>query len=201
MAVAAPHDHAVAVAQAVVAGRAVDVEALLAALDDILGDREGKLVDELAVRPFAGVEQPRRRSDVRAPRCLRSAGARSGRRRRNRLGRSGMYFGWSCMSCRQPAPARAASSQQPAHACEHLDPMLVRNFRHLPRLQSLQKLARLLAIEQRVGGFDAQEETVARCQRESRHVEHRMVRHGQPAQRQQSQHGRRSRRTEWSSRR
>jgi hypothetical protein len=40
-------------------------------------------------------------------------------------------------------------------------------------------------IEQGIARLDAQEEAVARCQRESRHVEHRMIWHRQAAQRQQ----------------
>src|SRR5450631_3217462 len=38
---------------------------------------------------------------------------------------------------------------------------LVRNFRYLPGLQRLQELASFVAIEERIGGFDAQEETIA----------------------------------------
>ena len=57
MPVAAPHDHAVAFAQAVVAGRAVNVEAILPAQDHVLGHRERKLVHRLAVGTFARVER------------------------------------------------------------------------------------------------------------------------------------------------
>src|ERR1019366_5038806 len=70
------------------------------------------------------------------------------------LGRSGMYFGWSCMSWRHADSRRRESTRA-------LKVRLVRNFRYLPGLQRLQERARLVAIEERIGGFDAQEETIA----------------------------------------
>src|ERR1022692_1943307 len=66
---------------------------------------------------------------------------------------------------------------------------LVRNFRYLPGLQRLQERARFVAIEQWIVGFDAQEETVAAGQRESRHVEGGVIEHRQTAQRQQAENG------------
>src|ERR1035438_10815195 len=65
----------------------------------------------------------------------------------------------------------------------------MRNFRYLPGLQRLQERARLVAIEQWIVGFDAQEETVAAGQRESRHVEGWVIEHRQTAQRQQAENG------------
>jgi hypothetical protein len=53
LAKAAADDHAVAIAQPVVAGRAVDVEPALAALDDFLGDREREVGGGLAVGALA----------------------------------------------------------------------------------------------------------------------------------------------------
>src|SRR5450759_3125955 len=64
----------------------------------------------------------------------------------------------------------------------HDTAFLVRNFRYLPGLQRLQELARFVSIEERIGGFDAQEETVAASLCEARHVERRVVGHGQAAQ-------------------
>src|ERR1039458_9722199 len=84
------------------------------------------------------------------------------------LGLSGTYFGWSCMSCRQADSRRRA-----------LRVRLVRNFRYLPGLQRLQELASFLAIEERIGGFDAQEEPVPACLCEARHVERGGIGHGQ----------------------
>src|ERR1035441_7686143 len=134
------------------------------------------------------------------------------------LGRSGMYFGWSCMSWRQaesrrsgnrrivgqailPAAAflggslrrcgrlrsrqrrlKAGCSQDwMPHSFQH-KAFLVRNFRYLPGLQRLQELARLVAIEERIGGFDAQEETIAAGLCEARHIERGVIGHGQSAQ-------------------
>src|SRR5471030_401091 len=76
---------------------------------------------------------------------------------------------------------------------------LMRNFGHLSRLQGRQKIAGPAVIEQRVRGFDAQEKPVARSQRESRHIEDRMVWHGQAAKAQEAA-PRKSKRSESSSR-
>src|SRR5687767_3122836 len=63
---------------------------------------------------------------------------------------SGRYFGWLCMSCRQPtdsaSPTRASSSG------------LVRDLIDLSRAQSLEELGGAAPIELRVGGLDRQEE-------------------------------------------
>src|SRR5437763_12958964 len=97
------------------------------------------------------------------------------------LGRSGMYFGGSCISWRHPQRAATANTKtmwdrppglsfrQQRQARRPIPLESVRNFRDLPGLQALQKLAGPVAIEQGVGGFDAQEEPVARCQSEPRH--------------------------------
>jgi len=55
----------------------------------------------------------------------------------------------------------------------------MRNFRYLSGLQRLQEGAGWDVVEKRIGGFDQQEKPVARCQRETRHVKRRMVRHRQ----------------------
>src|ERR1039458_4800995 len=55
--VAAAYDHSVTAAGAVVTGRAVDVETLLAAQDQRLGDWHGELVRQFAVGAFTGAEQ------------------------------------------------------------------------------------------------------------------------------------------------
>src|SRR5215471_17824206 len=70
------------------------------------------------------------------------------------------------------------------------DEVSMRNFRYLPWLERLEKLAGAIMIEHRIGSFDTQKETVAAGQRESRHVERGMVRHRQPAKTQQAQHRR-----------
>src|SRR5450432_1682554 len=85
------------------------------------------------------------------------------------------------MSWRQAKEARRASTTAP-------NLKLMRNFGHLSGLQGRQKIAGPAVIEQRVLGFDAQEKPVARSQRESRHIEDRMVWHGQAAKAQEAQH-------------
>src|ERR1019366_5964647 len=84
------------------------------------------------------------------------------------LGLSGTYFGWSCMSCRQADSRRSGRTRA-------LRGRLVRNFRYLHGLQRLQELASFLAIEERIGGFDAQEEPVPACLCEARHVERGVI--------------------------
>src|ERR1035441_8580610 len=79
------------------------------------------------------------------------------------LGRSGIYFGWSCMSWRQADSRRSDNMSAPKAR-------LMRNFRYLPGLQRLQELAGLGAIEERIGGFDAEEETIAARLCEARHT-------------------------------
>src|SRR5438876_7859258 len=64
--------------------------------------------------------------------------------------RSGMYFGWSCMSCRQPALSNTDRAKR-----------LVFNGTDLARLQRFKKLARFLEIELRVARLDDEKKTVA----------------------------------------
>src|SRR4051812_48875131 len=87
------------------------------------------------------------------------------------------------MSWRHATPLTATSTTAPSFK-------LMRNFRHLSRLQRLQKRRRSVVIEQRIGRLDAKKESIPRCQREARHVERRMVRQGDPAERQQSENRR-----------
>src|ERR1039457_5891342 len=135
------------------------------------------------------------------------------------LGRRGMYFGWSCMSWRQAdsrrsdikrmvgrtpgsaadapvglllwreagpgGPARTRGSAPPSG----LPAFLMRNFRYLPGLQRFQELARLLAIEERIDGFDAQEETIATSLCEARHVERGVMGQGRAGQAKESKNG------------
>jgi hypothetical protein len=44
------HDHAIAIAKTAVAGRAVDIEALLTALDVVVGNRERDRFDQLTIQ-------------------------------------------------------------------------------------------------------------------------------------------------------
>src|SRR5262245_13559376 len=61
---------------------------------------------------------------------------------------------------------------------------LIRNGSHLARIERFEKMPGRLHVEFRVDCLDAEEEAVAAGEREPRHVEHRVVRHRQPVQRQ-----------------
>src|SRR5437868_5387771 len=86
------------------------------------------------------------------------------------------------MSCRQAPRAAAAKAMSAIFE-------LVRNFRHLSGLETLEKLARAVVVEHGVAGLYTQEEAIAGCERETRHVERRVIRHRQPAEREQAEHG------------
>src|SRR4051812_26541113 len=75
-------------------------------------------------------------------------------------------------------------------ACSAFDVVargLIRNGRHLARIQHRQKLARLFQIELGIGRLDAEEEPIAARQREARHVEYRVIRLRQPVQREHAE--------------
>src|SRR5262245_2227031 len=122
------------------------------------------------------------------------------------------------MSCRQPAekiPKNAATAKEPTRPvtknlttedAEDTEAFrgriqwifcvlrskafsLVSNDRHLSRLERFQKAARLRQIEFLVPRFDAQEKPVPARQRESRDVEHRVIRLRQAVERQHPEHG------------
>src|SRR5712692_1522918 len=108
------------------------------------------------------------------------------------VGESGRCFGWRAMSCWQPArphPKQSASEAQRIHRPRNVAEAL--NILHLAdimRLQAHKKFFRAGAVELRVFRFDAQEEPVVRSQRKPRHIEDRMMRHGQLIERQHSKH-------------
>src|SRR4051812_44704539 len=54
-----------------------------------------------------------------------------------------------------------------------------RNIIHLKCTEPRQKFARLVMLEKRVSRFNHQKEAVLRRPHKFRHVEHRMIRHGQ----------------------
>src|SRR5215471_3481129 len=107
------------------------------------------------------------------------------------------------MSCRQPASRMSkmgtvANFRPPlpkirgsTHFAEPL--VLMRNFTHLSRLQRLQKLARAVVIEQRIRRLDAQEKSIAAGQRETRHIERRVIWHRQSAKPEQTKYSRQRR--------
>src|SRR5205814_1528415 len=59
---------------------------------------------------------------------------------------------------------------------------LARNFAHLPRRQTFQKLPSRYLVKQRVRRFDTQEKPIPRCIFKPRHIENRMIRHRQSIQ-------------------
>src|SRR4051812_22858790 len=105
-----------------------------------------------------------------------------------------MYFGWSCMSRRQPDTtinARAATAAK--KNCLPLSVVgSVGNGRDLPRVQRFEKAARRFQLELGILRLDAQEEAVAARQGEARHVEHRVIRLRQAVQREHAEHARQS---------
>src|SRR5262245_39984083 len=66
----------------------------------------------------------------------------------------------------------------------------VLNVGDLRRPEPRQELPGPLRVEARVGGLDAEEVAVLRRRREARRVEHRVVRRGQPVEREHSEHRR-----------
>src|SRR5438067_1777090 len=94
-----------------------------------------------------------------------------------------MYFGWLCMSWRQPA-ANAADTKD-TKVTKDTKEVLIRNSGYLSRAERLEEPARPLEVEPRILGFDAEKEPVAARQREPRHVEDRVIRLRQTVQRHQ----------------
>src|SRR3954468_15608387 len=100
------------------------------------------------------------------------------------------------MSCRHPQASTQSNTVTEvlfANNRKRLPSPLHRNVRHLRRAKALEKRTRLLQVEAWIGRLDAQKEPVARGQRESRHVEHRMKRHREAIQREHPEHGGKSR--------
>src|SRR5689334_21804491 len=100
------------------------------------------------------------------------------------------------MSWRQPAAMRRESMAETranrslaiaARNMRLVHRASVRNFGHLSGLERLEKFAGPGVIEQRIRGFDAQEKPVAAGLHKTRHIECRVVRHRQTAQREQDQ--------------
>jgi hypothetical protein len=120
--VAAVNDLAQAVAHARVAGRAVDVEALLAALEHFHGHREGHQVLLFAVAVGAlhdaGVEVAVF-AQLAARHGVQHLGTRAAMVGEEIVPRWGIILGWFCMSWRHPATnktqAIATQWYRPAH--------------------------------------------------------------------------------------
>src|SRR5258707_6142937 len=79
---------------------------------------------------------------------------------------------------------QAASATQAAASVKTRGKMaLRRNFGDSQRMKAVEERLGRIAIEFRIGRLDAEEESIARCTGERRHVEHRVVRPRQPVQR------------------
>src|SRR5690242_18390468 len=106
------------------------------------------------------------------------------------LGASGLYLGWSAISCRQPpnsaaAPAKAAQSAIFLH-----EALFIIDLGNVLRLQLLKKLHRLRQAEFRILCFDADEKAVVRSMfEEALRIKKGVVRLGKPVQGQHAQHG------------
>src|SRR5437879_4623503 len=98
------------------------------------------------------------------------------------------------MGCRLLRVCHGCNSARRAGGVSPLIPWVIRGLtppaRHLwflmwhfsylaTRLQTPQELPRCLAIELGICPFDAQEKAILRRMDETRHVEHRVIRHGQ----------------------
>src|SRR4051812_19125104 len=114
---------------------------------------------------------------------------------KNMLSRSGWPTGVLCMSCRHPPLTIAAPSRQTAASRPETDigprtPVLGLRFDFidLTRIERLEKIQRLRAIELRIGRLDQQKELVPAGVLEARHVEDRVIRLRQPVQHDHPEH-------------
>src|SRR2546426_11566638 len=107
-------------------------------------------------------------------------------------GESGLAFGWRAISCAQPPrtrrAAKAPASANPRRRAWRRT-LLIEHLGQIVRLQTLQELRSLHAIELRIARFDAEEKAVVRRQGEARSIEHRMMWLRQLVQRQHAEHG------------
>src|SRR5579885_3916425 len=126
------------------------------------------------------------------------------------LASSGLYFGCCPICCLHPAERRqkVKGKRQKkgdrrgrraagATACSRLLPLRVacrpfaapsvENIVHLKRVHASEQVGRLLPVELRVVGLDAEEEPVLRGAREALHAKERVIRHRQAAQRQHAE--------------
>src|SRR5437763_3183288 len=106
---------------------------------------------------------------------------------KNSEGRNGMYLGWSCMSCRQPAIASAAAESARA---PNVRRGLIRHLPHMIRAQLFQELARIRRIKLFVDALHAKIKLVARSVLEFHDVEQRMIRLRQSIQREHADYRR-----------
>ena len=133
-----------------------------------------------------------RHATVRAPRFRQSPAVRSARPGRSRFCAAAYSaVGPACLrgnrrgirtqpaGTRKPRPRPRSQSGIPALGIRHL--------LHKMSIRVSQELARVLKIETRIGGLNAEEETVAAGEGESFDVKHRVKGHGEAIQSQHSE--------------
>src|SRR2546430_2992855 len=107
------------------------------------------------------------------------------------LGSSGSYFGWTAMRWRQvrrqKAESRSTKARRILLPSAFCLPPSPGNIGDLPWLERFQKIPRLVELEFRIARVNDEKEFVARGLIESRHVEHRVIRHRQAVEREHSE--------------
>src|SRR6185312_1219223 len=98
---------------------------------------------------------------------------------KNRLAPSGLYFGWSCISCRHAAISTSSDSTAMA--------LGVLNFPNSYRIKASEKAGRALGIVQRIALLDAKEEAAARHAAELGQIEQWKMRPRKTAQSQRAE--------------
>src|SRR5258708_2399077 len=101
-----------------------------------------------------------------------------------------MNLGWSCMSWRQPVRAAAqlsatVSSRRAERVCAG---ELIRHLRNFLGMEPLKKTFGVIEAKLRIFGFNAQKEPVAAGAHKVGRIEDRMIRPGQPVERQHANH-------------
>src|SRR5947209_19423696 len=107
---------------------------------------------------------------------------------KNSLCASGLNFGWSCITWRQPAIASTANNPTGA-SLRSFSMGLAGDLGNGLRFHTLEEPAGRNRIVLSVGRENNQEEPVFGRERKSRHIEHRVVWHWQSIQREHSKDG------------
>src|SRR5581483_3409649 len=94
---------------------------------------------------------------------------------------SGRYFGWMCMSIRQPSVSGSASIASAGNR-RVLSMELTGHLRYRARSQTFEKLPRTTRGVLGIGRKDDQEKTILTGKCKARNVKDRMVRHGKSVQ-------------------
>src|SRR5262249_48022625 len=98
-----------------------------------------------------------------------------------------MNLGWLCMSWRQPETASRPAAATRSHTTRSCAARLIGHLRNLLGMEALQQLPRIGNAESWVLRLNAEEETVAAGAHEVGRVEDRMIRLGQPVEREHAE--------------